>query len=283
MTLLTRALALLAVALLAEPCAAERLAFELGAVSPPAAFQPSEAYRIGAGDTLRITVYQSPDLSLETRVTESGVISFPLVGRVEMGGLSIADAEAALAASLKKGDFVKNPQVMIVVTTVRANQVSVLGQVGRPGRIPLDVTGMRLTEVLALAGGVVAGVGADSVVLVGQRSGKPFRREIDLARVFTEEGRADDLVVMPGDSIWVDRAPQVYLYGEVQRPGQFRLERGMTVMQALAVAGGLTQRGTLRGLEVRRASASGRGQTVEPAMDDLLRAGDVMFVHESLF
>jgi polysaccharide export outer membrane protein len=200
-----------------------------------------------------------------------------------MGGLSIADAEASLATALKKGDFVKNPQVMIVVTTVRANQANVLGQVGRPGRVPLDVTGMRLAEVLALAGGVVAGVGSDTVVLVGERSGKPFRREIDLARLFTEEGRADNLIVMPGDSIWVDRAPQVYLYGELQRPGQFRLERGMTVMQALAVAGGLTQRGTLRGLEVRRATPGSRSQTLEPTLDDLLKPGDVMFVHESLF
>jgi polysaccharide export outer membrane protein len=245
----------------------------------------AELYRIGAGDTLRVTVYQSPDLSLEARVTEAGIISYPLLGRIKLGGLTVNEAEAAMASALLKGDFVKNAQVIIAVTQVRANQVNVLGHVSRPGRIPLDVAGMRITEILALAGGIVSGgnAGSDTVVLVGQREGKPFRREIDLPGIFTASGRGDDLVVMPGDTVWVDRAPQIYLYGEVQRPGQQRLERGMTVMQALAMGGGITQRGTLKGLRVTRRGGDGRVQTLEPTMEDTLRDGDVMFVRESLF
>ncbi len=243
----------------------------------------AENYRIGAGDVLRITVYQSPDLSLETRVTETGVISYPLVGRVQVNGLSVPEAEARLSDALRKGDFVKNPQVIIVVAQVRANQVNVLGQVAKPGRIPLDVTGMRLTEVLALAGGIVAGAGSDTLVLLGERQGQPFRKEIDLPGVFTAGGRANDVVIMPGDTIWVDRAAQVYVYGQIQRPGQLRLERGMSLTQALAAAGGPTLRGTLKGVQVSRRDGEGKVQTTELPLDAPLRDGDVVFVRESLF
>jgi polysaccharide biosynthesis/export protein len=251
--------------------------------APPPAATDGDLYRIGPGDTVRITVYQSPDLSLETRITEAGVISYPLIGAIRLGGRTVSEAEAALAGALKKGDFIKNPQVTVMVTQVRANQVNVLGQVGKPGRIPLDLAGMRLTDVLALAGGVAANAGSDTVVVTGVRNGQPFRAEVDLPRVFAPGGRDNDIVIHPGDAIWVDRYPVVYLYGEVQRPGQLRLERGMTVMQALASAGGLTQRGTQRGLRVSRRAGNGQVQQLEPTLDDALQSGDVVFVRESLF
>jgi polysaccharide export outer membrane protein len=238
---------------------------------------------IGVGDTIRITVYQSPDLSLETRVNESGAISYPLLGRVKLAGLTVTAAEQHIADELKRGDFVKDPQVIILVTQVRANQVNVLGQVGKPGRYPLDLSGMRLSEVIALAGGVVAGVGSDTIVLTGTRDGHPFRHEVNLPHLFSAGGSADDIVVAPGDSIWVDRAPQIYLYGEIQHPGALRLERGMTVMQAVAAGGGATVRGTLKGLKVTRRDADGKMQTFEPSMEDTLKDGDVVFIRESLF
>ena len=255
------------------------------AAAKPAVVKPADVdqSRIGAGDTIRITVYQSPDLSLETRVNEGGVISYPLLGRVQLGGLTINAAEAHLASELKRRDFVKDPQVMIVVTQVRANQINVLGQVGKPGRYPLDLVGMRMTEVLALAGGIVAGAGSDTVVVQGQRDGRAFRHEADLPKLFAPGGSADDIVMMPGDTIWVDRAPQIYMYGEIQHPGVIRLERGMTVMQAVAAGGGATPRGTLKGLKVTRRGADGKMQTVEPSMEDTLRDGDVVFIRESLF
>ena len=245
--------------------------------------QDADQSRIGPGDTIRITVYQSPDLSLETRVNEGGVITYPLLGRVKLGGLSVVAAEQHLAQELKRGEFVKDPQVMIVVTNVRANQVNVLGQVGKPGRYPLDLSGMRLTEVLALAGGIVAGVGSDSVVLIGQREGRPYRHEVDLPRLFAQGGTSEDIVVNPGDTLWVDRAPQIYMYGEIQHAGVVRLERGMTVMQAVAAGGGATPRGTLKGLRVTRRGPDGRMQTLEPSMEDTLKDGDVVFIKESLF
>ena len=239
--------------------------------------------RIGAGDTIRITVYQSPDLSMETRVNEGGAISYPLLGRVQLAGLTVTAAEQHIASELKRRDFVKDPQVIIVVTQVRANQINVLGQVGKPGRYPLDLTGMRMTEVLALAGGVIAGAGSDTIVLTGTRDGRPFRHEVDLPRLFAPGGNAEDIVVAPGDTVWVDRAPQIYMYGEIQHPGAMRLERGMTVMQAVAAGGGATPRGTLKGLKVTRRSPDGKMQTLEPSMEDTLKDGDVVFVRESLF
>jgi len=254
-------------------------------VKPAPVAKPADVdqSRIGAGDTIRITVYQSPDLSLETRVNEGGAISYPLLGRVQLAGLTVTAAEQHIASELKRRDFVKDPQVIIVVTQVRANQVNVLGQVGKPGRYPLDLTGMRLTEVLALAGGVVAGAGSDTIVLTGTRDGRPFRKEVDLPRLFGPGNAAEDIVVAPGDSVWVDRAPQIYVYGEIQHPGAMRLERGMTVMQAVAAGGGATPRGTLKGLKVTRRGPDGKMQTVEPSMEDTLKDGDVVFIRESLF
>ena len=271
---------LCAVLLASAPQAHAQSSAAKGAVAKPV---DADQSRIGAGDTIRITVYQSPDLSLETRVNEGGAISYPLLGRVQLAGLTVTAAEQHLAAELKRRDFVKDPQVIIVVTQVRANQINVLGQVGKPGRYPLDLTGMRMTEVLALAGGVVAGVGSDTIVLTGTRNGQPYRHEVDLPRLFSANGVSEDVVVAPGDTVWVDRAPQVYMYGEIQHPGALRLERGMTLMQAVAASGGATPRGTLKGIKVTRHGVDGKAQTIEPTMEDTLKDGDVVFIRESLF
>ncbi|MBV8033887.1 polysaccharide export protein EpsE [Roseateles sp.] len=250
----------------------------------PAAAAAAE-YRFGAGDVVRVVVYQNPDLTLETRVSETGVISYPLLGSVRIGGLGVSAAEKLIADGLKNGNFVKAPQVTLILLQIKGNQASVLGQVNRPGRYPIETTDMRMTDLLANAGGV-ATTGGDIVVLSGTRGGKPFRMEIDLPSVFgpnTAAGGASDVLIQNGDVLWVDRAPLVYIYGEVQRPGPMRLERGMTLMQALASGGGLNQRGTERGIRVHRKSADGKVQVVQPGMDDSLKEGDVVYVKESLF
>ena len=253
-----------------------------GAAPAAAAQRQASEYRLGAGDALRINVYQNPDLTLETRITEAGVVSYPLLGPIRIGGQTVTAAEQLIADGLRNGNFVKQPQVTIVVLQVRGNQVSVLGQVNRPGRFPIEVAGMRLTDMLATAGGT-ASAGADTVVLTGTRDGRPYRLEVDLPTLFTAGGREQDVVVQDGDTIWVDRQPLVYIYGEVQRPGPMRLERGMTVMQALATGGGLTQRGTQKGIRVHRKTGDGKVQVIEPSLDDRVQDGDVVFVRESLF
>jgi polysaccharide export outer membrane protein len=247
----------------------------------PAVAPPAE-YMLGSGDVLRVLVFQNPDLTLETRVTETGLVSYPLLGNVRLGGLSVTAAEKAIADGLRNGNFVKSPQVTIVVLQVRGNQASVLGQVNRPGRYPLEVADMRLTDLLAMAGGT-AGTGADLVVVTGTRKGQPFREEVDLPSLFAPGGASKDLLVLNGDVVWVDRQPLVYIYGEVQRPGPMRLERGMTLMQALATGGGLTQRGTEKGIRVHRKAADGTINVMQAVMDARMEDGDVVYVRESLF
>jgi polysaccharide export outer membrane protein len=272
----TRILALCA-ALLAAPSWTPAQAQQAPAPAPV----PSE-YRLGPGDVIRITVYQAPDLQLEARLSEAGVISYPLLGSVKLGGLGVTQAEQLLADGLRNGSFLKQAQVSILVMQVRANQASVLGQVNRPGRFPIETVGMRLTELLATAGGVSVN-GADLVTLVGQRNGQTVRLQIDLPTLFRPGQASEDPVILAGDTVFVDRAPQVYIYGEVQRPGVLRLERGMTLLQALATGGGLTQRGTEKGIRVHRKDAEGKTQVLQPAMDDKVQEGDVVYVRESLF
>jgi polysaccharide export outer membrane protein len=255
--------------------------------APPQAQQqatPAVApqYRLSQGDIVRITVFQNPDLSIETRINESGAISYPLLGNVTLSGLTISDAEQRIARGLRDGQFVRQPQVTINISQVRGNQVSVLGHVGRPGRYPLETGEVRLTDLLATAGGVTP-TGSDIVVVTGTRKGQPFRTEIELPSVFAPNRRGADLMLENGDVVFVERAPTIYIYGEVQRPGALRLERGMTVMQALATAGGLNQRGTLRGMRVSRKDEAGRMREVELKLTDTLHPDDVVTVRESIF
>jgi polysaccharide export outer membrane protein len=251
------------------------------ATQAPAAAQRSE-YVLGSGDVVRVTVFQNPDLTLETRLSETGQISYPLLGQINLGGMSVGQAERRIADGLRSGNFVRQPQVNILVVQVRGNQVSVLGNVNRPGRYPLELADTRLTDVLAAAGGISQG-GSDIVTIVGSRNGRPFRTEVDLPGAFQAAQRTNDLVLANGDVIYVDRVPTVFIYGEVQRPGVIRLDRGMTVMQALATGGGLTQRGTEKGMRVHRRGPDGKVQVIQPAMDDPVRDGDVVYVRESLF
>ena len=258
-------------------------AWAQAAAAAPATPASSTQYRLALGDTIRITVFQVPDLSLETRINEAGAISYPLLGSVSLAGLTVTEAEQRLARGLRDGNFVRQPQVSITLTQARGNQVSVLGQVGRPGRYPLETGEVRLTDMLATAGGIAQG-GSDVIVVMGTRNGQPYRAEVDLPAVFSAAGkRSADVVLQNNDVIWVERVPTIYMYGEVQRPGALRLERNMTVMQALASAGGLTARGTARGLRVSRKDASGAVREIEPAMSDTLRPDDVVFVRESVF
>ncbi|WP_338414012.1 polysaccharide export protein EpsE [uncultured Sphaerotilus sp.] len=239
-------------------------------------------YVLGAGDVIRVSVYQNADLTLETRVAESGSISFPLLGQIRLGGLTVPKAEKVIADGLRNGNFVRQPQVSILVTQVRGNQASVLGVVNRPGRYPIEQTGMRLSELLAMAGGIAQG-GSDLVTLIGVRDSRPLRVVIDLPNLFTASAKTNDPVIVNGDTVYVDRMPMVYIYGEVQRPGAMRLERDMTVIQALATGGGLNQRGTEKGLRVHRRNADGKVEIMQPGMNDPMKDGDVIYVRESLF
>ena len=242
----------------------------------------AQEYRLGPGDGVKISVFQNPDLGLETRVSDTGAISYPLVGSVQIGGLTVAAAERAIADGLKKGGFVLQPQVTLVIQQVRGAQVAVLGQVARPGRYPLESTAMKVTDLLALAGGT-APQGADRVILTGVRNGRRVRAEIDVADLFVAWTPEKDVAVMAGDTLYVHRAPQFYVYGEVQRAGAYRVERQMTVLQALSLGGGLSPRGTERGIRIHRRGEDGAVRVTNPQLNDPVQPDDVIVVREALF
>lgn len=237
--------------------------------------------QLGAGDVLKISVFGNPDLSLETRINEAGTISYPLLGEVTVGGLSPASIEKKIAGLLEDGGFIRNAQVNIIATVMQSQQVSVLGQINRPGRYPVD--GRRsMTDILALAGGLSADAG-DTVTLIRTRNGKGERETIDLVDIMRSADMKKNPDIMAGDVIYVERAPRFYIYGEVQRPGVYRLERNMTVLQALSVGGGLSQRGTERGVRLKRRDADNILKEISARHDDLIRVDDVVYVQESLF
>lgn len=253
-----------------------------GAAAVTAQAGPIE-YRLAGGDVIKISVFQNPDLTTEIRVAETGNISFPLIGVVKVGGLSLSQAEQEIARRLQTGRFVAEPQVTISLSAVVGNQISVLGQVNKPGNYPLFSSNLRLSQVLAAAGGIATGAGADYVVITGTRNNRPFRTQVDIDDLYVANRVQNDIVVAAGDSVYVPRAEQFYIYGQVQRPGSYPLQRNMTVMQALAQGGGLTQRGTERSLRIYRRGVNGKQQEIKPSMIEEVQPDDVLNVGESLF
>ena len=189
---------------------------------------------LGPGDVVRLSVYGSPDLSVETRVSEGGAITFPL-----------------------------------------------LGQVNRPGRYPVEGR-RKVLDLLAMAGGVSA-EGSDLISLVRTRDGKTQRETIDIVDMVRRGELDKDVEVAGGDIIFVERAPRAYVTGEVQRPGAFRIERGMTVLQAISAGGGLTPRGSDSGMRITRRDPDGRAVTLEARASDPVQVDDVITVRESWF
>jgi len=214
-------------------------------------------------------------------VNESGAILFPLLGSVNVNGLTASEASTRISRGLEVGGFVKNAQVNLVVLEFKGQEVSVLGLVNRPGKFPLQKAS-RITDVLALAGGTQPGA-ADTLVVISDKDGKAQRREVNLMTLFAEGGDSLNTMIVNNDILYVPREPRFYIYGEVQRPGTFRLEQDMTVVQALSLGGGLTQRGTQKGMQILRRSADGSLQTLEGRLADTLQPNDVIYVKESLF
>ena len=226
--------------------------------------------KLGVGDAVRVTVFQQPDLTLDTRIDEKGTISMPLVGLIKVAGLTTTAAGAQIADALKRGKYLNNPQVNVALTTLRSRQVSVLGMVARPGRYPLDETSSQLADVIAAAGGVLP-TGSETVLVT--RGDKEHKVEL-LGKGYQLQG---------GETIYVERAPVFYIYGEVTRAGAYRIEPNMSVMQAIAAGGGITPRGSDRRLKLRRAAADGKWIETDVNLQERVRPDDVIYVKEALF
>jgi polysaccharide export outer membrane protein len=242
-------------------------AFLLWAVSAGAWAQ---AEKLGVGDAVRITVFGQPDLATEARVNERGTIAMPLAGEVKVAGLSPTEAGTQIAGELKKKQYLKNPQVQVAITALRSRQVSVLGQIARPGRYVLDDTSSQLADVIAAAGGGTAGGGE---VVTVMRDGKEQRIDV-LGKPYQ---------LKAGDVVKVERGPVFYVYGEVTRSGTYALTPNMTVMQAIASGGGITPRGSDRRVKLRRAGADGKVVETDARLNDAVKSDDVIFVKEALF
>lgn len=252
--------------------------------APPVELQPASTSAhleaLGMGDMVRVTVFRNPDLTTEARVSERGTIVFPMIGEVPVSGLTPSQASARIAEKLRTGKFVINPEVTVSIAQVNSRQVSVLGNVNKPGRYPLDSVNVRLTDLIATAGGV-APTGADLVTIVSAANGK--KADIDLAGMFRNGDLTKNVELQPGDTIYVHRAPMVYVYGEVQKGGAYRLEPDMTVMQAIALASGITPRGTERGVKVSRKGDNGNVKRIDVKLTDPVQPDDVIYVRESIF
>ncbi len=237
---------------------------------------------LGAGDTVRITAYRYPDLTTEARLSEDGDVNVPLIGKVKLEGMTPEEAGRHIAERMKKGNYLLNPQIAVAVLEARSRQVSVLGFVANPGRYVLDGTSAKLSDVIALAGGLQP-TASDTVVVQRNGGGKSESLNVDLAAVMQAGDAAKNIDIRSGDSIFVPRAPVFYIYGEVTRGGAYRLEPDMTVTQAIALAGGITPRGSERRLQVRRRGADGKWKESTLRLLDPVSADDVIYVRESLF
>ena len=236
---------------------------------------------LGMGDMVRVTVFRNPELTTEGRVSERGTILFPMICEVNVAGLTPSQAGARIADKLRSGKYVVNPEVTVSMMQVNSRQVSVLGNVVKPGRYPLDSTTAHLTDVIALAGGV-GPTGSDEVTIITNRGGKQEKVNVDMAEMFRRGDLTHNITLEPGDTIYVHKAPMVYVYGEVQKGGAYRVEPNMTVMQAIAMGGGITPRGTERGIKISRRDSSGV-KRVDADLNTTVKPDDVIYIKESLF
>jgi polysaccharide export outer membrane protein len=235
-------------------------------------------YVLGAGDLVRIGVFGYPDMTADVRVDESGSIRYALVGTLAVAGHSTREVETTLAQRLADGGFIHSPQVSVLITEYLSRKVAVMGEVAKPGQYALTQRS-KLLDLLAEAGGVVTGMAADTATLLRADGSK---LDVDLFKLF--QGNPDENpAIAPGDTLYVPRASQFYVYGEVQRPGTYRLERRMTVSQAISAGGGLTPRGTERRAAVKRRDADGAEAVIDVRGSDFLQPDDVLLIKESLF
>ena len=240
-----------------------------------------EDYLLGGGDTVSIVVYGQPDLSTVVRISQDdGTITYPLIGEVAISGLSPEDAGRKIAKLLRNGGFIKKPQVALTVKEFQSQKISVMGQVNKPGQYSLRGES-RVIDLISQAGGLKNDA-ADFITVVKNRNGEQVKREVDLLQFYAGD-ISQNIKVSRGDFILVPKMDEFYIHGEVKKPGMYRLERGMTVMQALSVGGGITGRGSLRGIIVTRNQSDGATKKIKVKLTSKVKDKDVIYVKERLF
>jgi polysaccharide export outer membrane protein len=246
------------------------------------ATQNQRLLQLGPGDTVSIQVYGQPDMSTTVSVADDGTVTVPIIGDVPVRGLSPFEAATRIENALVDGKILIKPQVTVTLTVSKSQRVSVLGEVGNPGRYPVE-SNTTILDLLALAGGT-KDTGAGTVFLLHPApDGTITRTEIHLADLFANKNSTPAQTLQGGDSIYVPKAAQFYIFGEVNAPSMYRIESGMTILQAIARAGGVTLRGSRNRFEVRRKDANGIEHEVKAKLTDLVQPDDIIRVKESIF
>jgi len=231
-----------------------------------------DGYVLGAGDVVDVSVLGREEFHPRVQVQVDGTVQLPYLHSVKAADLTVIQFREQVNKLLRDGGFYTDPVVNVAVASYASRYVTVLGEFGTPGLVPVDRL-YRVSEILARAGG--AKPSAADEILLRRSDGKEFRLPVnEVAR----GGAAEDPYVQPGDKLFLAAAPIFYVYGQVGAPGAYKVERGMTVRMALARSGGLTQRGSAGKISVYR-----NGQKVKATMDMPLSENDTIFVGERFF
>jgi polysaccharide export outer membrane protein len=248
-------------------------------------------YVVGAQDVLTITSYDQADLSGKFTVEADGTFTYPLIGRFKAGGLTLRLVEAGLKKRLVDQSFFRNPQITVAVETYKSQKVFIVGEVRLPGTYTLSGD-MSLVEVLARAGSTLPTASGEAVIVHAGDGASgptlPTAQELkNTTRVDLKELQngmiSQNTALRDGDTIFVPRAESVYVFGQVKNPGAYALQqRKTTVLQALALAGGVTDRGTTARIRITRL-IDGKTQEIRVGMADTVQPGDTIIVPERFF
>jgi polysaccharide export outer membrane protein len=252
--------------------------------------QSAADYIIGPQDVLTIQVFDQANLGGKYTVETDGTFSFPLIGRVTAGGLTLRGFETELQRRLADGYF-RNPQVSVAVEQYRSQRVFVMGEVRQPG--PVSLTGgMTLIEALARAGSTLpTASGEVAIVRAPQGAKGPVLpdedKNVDVVRASIKDlesgAMSQNVALHDGDTIFVPRAESIYVFGQVKNPGAYALvQRDTTVLQALSLAGGVSENGAMNRVKVIRI-VNGDKKELKVKLTDLVRAGDTVVVPERFF
>lgn len=252
------------------------------APATPDTGEGSSLVKLGPGDLVEVNVYNVPELATKARVSNSGDVYLPLIDYVHVEGLTQEEAQTVIEKRLESGGFVRNPHVTIFVDDAQSQGVTVLGEVSRPGIYP-DLVDHRLYQVISEAGGFTPTASRKLDIL---RRGQSAPIKVELPRNLGDNFTGD-VEVLPGDTITVPKAPIVYVVGDVQRPSGILVDNGtLTVLQALALAGGTNHTAKMGGVRIIRKGSGGMTTTRIPlkkmleakAPDITLEADDILFV-----
>lgn len=242
----------------------------------------SAKYKIGAQDRLKITVLDEPELSPSLLVDNDGSITFAYLGRLQAAGLTLADLQEKIRAGLA-GGYIKNPQVRVEVESYKSQSVMVSGEVRTPGKITMTGA-MTVLEALAQAGSPTSTASSELTIAHAKKPGAEAS-DSDITRVNWKDlnlGKGTDVALQDGDILNIPKAQTFFITGQIRNSGSFVLEPGMTVQQAIAMAGGLTDRGSDRRINASRL-VSGKLQDVSLKMEDRVMPNDVITIGQRFF